>query len=440
MQRVVLPITVLVLAILLGACSMAPPRPVTGLRLSSHPIPEVILISIDGYRADYLARGENPVLAKLAAHGVHARWLIPSFPTVTEPNHYTFLTGLYPDQHGIVDNDIADRQIQPKDFEMAHYSTMVNPRWWSDATPLWLSVQRDGMRTGEVSWPSGQIRIDGARPDLHLNGQQAGTPVQETAEVLRWLDLPSNQRPHFIMLHYETVDSVGHHYGPISPQMDAALREVDGAIGRLVEGLRSDGQYADTDLVVVSDHGMAQLAPGHEIYLDDIINRRAVSLVTLGAMAGVDPHRGFAGNEAATDLLGPHSHMHCWRKQDLPSHLHYGHNPRVPQIVCLAPPGWVITTHWAVKHRGYVLRGVHGYDNTAPSMRALFIAEGPSFREGIEVPPFPNVDVYSLLAHILGVKPERNAASFSRMASLLKPTDGRYVMRHAVDGNRRARS
>ncbi len=440
MRHVVRFIVALNFAIALVACSAAPTRREGTLELSSHVVPEVILISIDGYRADYLARGESPVLDELAAHGVHARWLIPSFPTVTEPNDYTFLTGLYPDQHGIVSNDIADSRIQPEDFEMEHYSTTMNPRWWSGATPLWLNVQRERIRAAEVSWPSGEVPIDGTRPDFHLNGQLVGTPYQETAHVLHWLRLPPSERPRFIMLHYELVDSVGHHYGPYSPQMNAALREVDGAIGSLVEGLRRDGQYANTDIVIVSDHGMAQIPSGHEVYLDDIINRRAIHVVTLGAMAGVNPHRGLAGAEAVTELLAQHSHIRCWRKQHLPPHLHYGHNPRVPQIVCLAPPGWVITTHWATEHRGYVLHGVHGYDNTAPSMRALFIAEGPSFRVGIEVPPFPNVDVYALLAHILDVKPERDAASFMRMAALLKPDKRRHATRHVVDETGRARS
>jgi predicted AlkP superfamily pyrophosphatase or phosphodiesterase len=440
MQRVVLLATILVFTTVLGACSEVQTQPRMGLEISPRATPEVILVSIDGYREDYLARGENPVLAKLAADGVRARWLIPSFPTVTEPNHYTLLTGLYPDQHGIVDNDIADRQIQPRDFEMAHYASMVNPRWWSDATPLWLSVQRAGMRAGEVSWPDGQVRIDGAMPDLHLNGRLAETPDQETADVLHWLDLPPEQRPRFVMLHYETVDHIGHRYGPDSPEENAALRQVDQAIGRLVDGLKQTGLYADTDLVIVSDHGMAAVAPGHQIFLDDIIHRPAVELVSLGANAGIDPRRGFAGHEAEMALLAPHPHMRCWRKHDLPPHLHYGRNPRVPGIVCIALPGWVITTHWAMDHRAYAIRGIHGYDNMAPSMRALFIAEGPSFREGIEIPPFPNVDVYSLLAHILGVRPERDAASFVQMASLLKPVGARYAARRVVVGNRRAGS
>jgi predicted AlkP superfamily pyrophosphatase or phosphodiesterase len=383
--------------------------------------PEVILISVDGYRADYFDRGDSSVLHRLAAEGVRARWLIPSFPTVTEPNHYTFLTGLYPDDHGIVDNDILDPQIQPQPFRMTREATLTNPKWWSEAIPLWLSVQRAGMRAGEVSWPSGWVRLDGFRPDFRFSGGESEQPDQATAEVLRWLELPHGERPRFIMLHYSPVDGVGHRYGPGSPEEDAALRHVDKAIGHLVDGLKQDDQYADTDLVIVSDHGMAAVPPGHEIYLDNIIHRKAVDLVTLGAEAGVDPYHGLAGRQAAEALLVPHRDMQCWRKQDLPAHLHYGHNPRVPTIVCIAQPGWEITTHWTMEHREYLLRGIHGYDNLAPSMRAIFVAEGPSFRHAIVVPPFPNVDVYPLLAHILRVTPERNDGDFARVAPLLKP-------------------
>lgn len=414
MRRILLFIASAATFALLGACSVAPVRP-------PPTTPEVILVSIDGYRADYLARGENPVLEKLASEGVRARWLVPVFPTVTEPNHYTMLTGLYPDQNGIVDNDIFDQQIQPEKFDMTRYATTVNAHWWSDAMPLWVSVQRDGMRVGEVSWPGGLVRVDGLRPDLRLSGQRVASPDRETAGVLRWLSLAAGQRPRFFMLHYEPVDYAGHHYGPDSPEVDAALREVDSAIGRLVDGLKRDDLYADTDLVIVSDHGMAAVSPGHQIFLDDIIHRSAVELVTLGANAGIDPRRGLAGREAEMTLLEPHSHMRCWRRQDLPPRLHYGHNPRIPSILCLASPGWVITTHWATNHRNYVLRGIHGYDNAAPSMRAIFIAEGPSFRKGVVVPPFPIVDVYPLLAHILGVTPEHNDGNFAPVESLLRP-------------------
>jgi predicted AlkP superfamily pyrophosphatase or phosphodiesterase len=384
---------------------------------------EVILVSIDGYRADYLERGDSPVLQRLGTDGVRAQWMIPSFPTVTDPNHYTLLTGLYPDHHGVVDNHMADRRIEPERFNMFRASTTEDPRWWSEATPLWVSAQRDGMHTAEMTWPNGDVRIDGMQPYLHSNGatEGAATVAGETSTVIRWLELPPTERPRLIMLHYEPVDHQGHHYGPDSLQVDAALREVDAALGRLVTALKRDGLYPETDLVVVSDHGMQAIAPAHDIFLDDMIDLHAVSTISLGAESGIDPRRSSEGHRAAMALLAPHPHMQCWRKADLPAHLHFGNNPRVPAIECLATPGWVITTHHAEDTRDYVLRGEHGYDNLDPSMRALFVAEGPSFRQNDVVPPFPNVDVYPLLARVLGITPERNDGNLAEVESLLKP-------------------
>lgn len=409
-----------VAAAALCACAAMP------VELPRHPSsaqPLLLLISIDGYRADYLDRGLSPNLAALAAQGVRARWMIPSFPTMTFPNHYTFLTGLYPDHHGIVGNTMWDDRIQPEDFRIGMPLTIENPRWWSRATPLWLSAQRAGIRTAEIAWPAGFVRIDGTRPDLNRNFRHARTPEQETRAVIRWLRLSSARRPRFIMVHYEAVDHAGHVFGPDSSEVDRALGNVDEALGALIAALKEHGLYAYTDLVVVSDHGMAAVSPTRRIYLDDLIDLDAARVVSLGAGAEVTPFPTPAGKRATAALLAPHPHLRCWRKHDLPMHLHYGRNPRIPAIVCLATPGWLVTTHAAAHTRWARWRGTHGYDNRAPSMRAIFVAEGPSFQRGVTVSPFANVDVYGLLAHILGVSPEKNDGDFARMQPMLAPAD-----------------
>lgn len=421
-MRLPILLTVATLAAVFAGCATIPTPPARSAEPGHGTPSTVILISIDGYRADYLARGDSPVLQRLASEGVRARWMIPAFPTVTEPNHYTLLTGLYPDHNGIVANTIDDGHVQHDWFEMGRYARTANPRWWSKATPLWVSVQQEGMRAAEASWPGGYVRLDGMRPDLRGAHEQVRTPGTETALVEHWLELPATRRPRLILLHYEPVDAAGHRYGPDSPQEDAALREVDNALGKLVDALKRDGLYSSTDLVVVSDHGMAEVSAARRIYLDDLIDLHAVTAVTLGAGATLNPHDTAAGAAAEATLLAPHPHLHCWHKHDLPAHLHYGRNPRIPAIVCLATPGWLVTTHAREEDRAYPLRGTHGYDNLAPAMRALFVAEGPSFRRGYLAAPFPNVDVYPLLAHILNVTPERNDGNLAQVESFLAPT------------------
>lgn len=389
-------------------------------------LPTVILISIDGFRADYFDRGISPNLADLAGHGVRTQWMSASFPTVTFPNHYTLVTGLYPDHHGIVDNTMSDPSIQPDNHFSLSNSTAVNDeRWWDEATPLWVTVQQQGGHSATMFWPGSSAPIHGIRPDHWYPFDKNVTAEQRVEHVLAWLDLPVAQRPSLVTLYFDAVDSAGHRYGPDTPRVDSAISRVDSAIGLLVSGLKKRHLYDTTNIVVVSDHGMAPVAPEHKIFLDDFTDTQALRALTTGDMAGLEPrqHASTAQIAAAmTKLLAPHPHMHCWRKQDIPARLHYGANARIPPIVCLAQTGWLILPRRDTPGR-YLALGAHGYDNEDPLMHALFIAEGPSFCSGAVAPPFPNVDLYPLLAHILHVTPEPNDGDYVRVAAMLNPMD-----------------
>lgn len=295
-----------------------------------------------------------------------------------------------------------------------------DPGWWSEATPIWVTLQRKGIPTAELSWPGGYVEIDGVKPDFRLSGTAAGTPENETNLLAGWLALPPDERLRFVMIHYEKIDAIGHRNGPESGEMNAGLREIDQAIRQLVTDLKHEGLYATTDLIIVSDHGMAALSPDRRIYLDDLVDTKSVDIVSLGAGIALNPKKSSAGEAAVRTLLQDHPDLKCQRKQDLPARLHYGSNPRVPEIICLATPGWLVTTHGVEIRRKSELAGEHGYDNLDPSMRAIFIAEGPSFRRGYVAPAFPNVDVYPLIAHIFGVQPEPNDGDLFRVMPLLK--------------------
>ena len=380
----------------------------------------LILISIDGYRPDYLQRGLSPNLRRLADHGVRAQWMIPSFPTLTFPNHYTLVTGLYPDHHGIVANEMEDPSIQPDHhFSLKDRLAVGDGRWWDEATPLWVSVQQQGRHAATMFWPGSEAPIHGVRPDHWHPFDAKVTPDARVDQVLQWLDLPRAQRPQFITLYFDQVDHQAHEHGPDSKEMDDALRQVDVALGRLIEGLKQRDLFDKVNLVIVSDHGMAAVPPGHIIYIDKFFDTRREHTVMLGAVAGVDADDG--SKPDGRKLLASHPHMRCWKKSDIPRRFHYGTNPRIPAIVCLAQTGWLITTRAEHAKHKHPERGEHGYDNADPLMRALFIAEGPAFEHGYVAPPFPNVDVYSLLAHLLRITPERNEGDYSSIEAMLKP-------------------
>jgi len=380
--------------------------------------PLVILVSIDGFRADYLDRGLTPNIAALAAQGVRAEAMRPAFPSVTFPNHYTLVTGLYPDHHGVVNNTMEDPAIPGPAFTVANSR---DERWWDEATPIWITAQRQGLRTATMFWPGSDVPIHGTLPDRFVPFDKTITPDRRTDTVLGWLDLPPEQRPQFVTLYFDQVDGAGHAGGPDSDAVNKALQLVDAAIGRLVDGLRQRGLFDRANLILVADHGMEANSPDRVVYLDDLVDPKAVHVEATGVVTGL---RAEPGHEAAVEqaLLKPHPHMQCWRKGEIPARLHYGGNPRVPALLCLAEPGWAIWTHdFIASLKGGFVYGMHGYDPADPRMNALFVAEGPAFRQGTVHPAFDNVDLYPLLTRLLAIKPEPNDGRFGDVADMLRP-------------------
>lgn len=377
----------------------------------------LLLVSIDGFRPDYLDRGLTPTLARFAREGVRATSMQPSFPTLTFPNHYTLVTGLYPDHHGVVANTMEDPAIPGVRFVSKNY-TATEERWWDEATPIWISADRAGLRTATMFWPGSDAPIHGRHPDYWRAFDKTVPPMQRVDQVLAWLDLPAAQRPHFITLYFDGVDRAAHDHGPDSPETNAAIAAVDAALAHLRDGIAQRGLENAINLVVVSDHGFAAVPADHHLVLDEIVPVDEIHAVTLGVLAGLRANPGFAAR-VETALLAQHDHMQCWRKQDVPERLHYGRNPRVPPLLCMPDVGWIITTREEMPTRDYKL-GEHGYDNAAPLMRALFIAHGPAFRSGVLLPEFPNVDVYPLLAKLLGIRPERNDGDIAPLLPALR--------------------
>ena len=287
--------------------------------------PLVILVSIDGFRADYLDRGLTPNIAGLAAGGVRAQSMRPAFPSITFPNHITLVTGLFPDHHGIVNNQMEDPAMPGMVFTMGNAR---DERWWDGAMPIWITAQRQGLHAATMFWPGSDIPIHGTLPDHYVPFDKTVPPDKRTDTVLGWLDLPPDQRPEFVTLYFDQVDGAGHAGGPESQGVNQALQLVDAAIGRLVDGLRQRGLFDRANLIILADHGMEGNAPDRVVYLDDLVDPKIMHIEATGVITGL---RAEPGHEAAVEqaLLKPHAHMQCWRKTDIPARLHYGTNPRV---------------------------------------------------------------------------------------------------------------
>ena len=400
----------LLIVLALAACATSSPptiRPTVG------PPALTLLISIDGFRADYLQRGQTPVIAGLAAEGVRANGMRPSFPSLTFPNHYTLVTGLRPDRSGIVDNNMEDPARPGVTFSMGNIEVSHDPFWWDQAEPLWVTAERAGFRTATMFWPGSDLAIRGVRPSDWKMYDKHFIADARVDQLLAWLDRPLAERARFATLYFDEVDTAGHSDGPESAGVNAALSRTDAAISRLIEGLKARGLYETSNLVIVADHGMAATSADRVLYLDDLVPLRSVRAVGLGAIAAINPQPGHEA-EVAKALLAPRPHLTCWRKQDIPARFHYGRNARVAAFVCLAQTGWVLGA------RGRpVNKGSHGFDPDNPTMAALFVAHGPAFRKGVVLPAFDNVDVYPLLAALVGVKPRPNDGRLADLAPAL---------------------
>jgi len=401
------PVFAALLALGISACAATPPPATIAAAPAEQRAPVTILVSIDGFRADYLTRGITPQLSALAAGGVSAA-MRPSFPSKTFPNHWAIVTGLRPDRSGIVSNNMEDPTGKRKAFTMA----TDDPWWWNAASPIWVDAEKAGIRTATMFWPGSSVAIGGTRADAWPNDITGGTRPedwwpygmavtgpQRVAGVLDWLRRPAAIRPKLVTLYFDTVDTAGHRYGPDDPHTDAAITDVDTSIGLLVDGLAALHQPAN--LIILADHGMAATSSDRVVLASDLADPADYRLVESGVFATFAPVPGHE-TKLAAELARPRAHVQCWPKDRIPARFHYGTNPRIPPFFCLADVGWHIE---AEAPKQAETGGDHGYDNDAPEMRALFVANGPAFAAGRTIPTFDNVDVEPLLRDLLGLRP-----------------------------------
>lgn len=409
----------LLLALLLSSIALpahAQTQPIADLR------PTVILISLDGFRYDYLAKYKPANLNQLAKEGVRARWLTPSFPSKTFPNHYTIVTGLYPQDHGIVENNVYLPEANAT-FMMSNRDEVQNSRWWL-GEPIWVTAEKQGQRSAPLFWPGSEAKIGGlwATYWKPYDGKMSNEARVDT--VLSWLDLPQRERPTFLTLYFSDVDDAGHDTSPDSTETREAVHKVDADIGRLIDRLKARQIFPQVNLIVVADHGMATQDFHHAIVLDELFDvNLAQKIFWTGEIVSIFPKAGQEDEIYRTLKTRLPPQAKVYRKAEFPARLHYSHSPRIAPLLVLPVEGWILTTrkrYEEAKTKGALthLHGGHGYDNQLPSMRAIFIAHGPAFKKGKVVAPFANIHVYNIMTRILNLRPA--------------PNDGNYAPANAV--------
>lgn len=363
-----------------------------------------VLVSIDGFRWDYLDRYAAPHLRQLAHGGVRARRMSPSFPSKTFPNHYTLVTGLRPESHGIVANWFYD-PVDGDKFEMKRTET----RWWDAGEPVWITAEKQGVRSACFFWPGAEAELQGRRPTHWLPFEKKMTNDARVDGLLAWLDVPAAVRPRLATLYFDNVDDAGHKFGPEAPETAAAVTLADAAVGRLLRGLERLGLRDRTNLVVVADHGMSPCSPDRVVFFDDLMDVAQVRVEATGPVGGVRPLAGDAATLAAAIRRKAPPQLQVYLREEVPERLHYRASNRIAPIVLICDDTWCIEERrgWPHKIATYN-RGTHGWDPATANMGALFVAAGPAIRRGRTIGDFENIHVYNLVCRLLGVAPAKN--------------------------------
>lgn len=417
--RTLLP-TVFVLVCLLLALNLpvfAQAKPIRNLQ------PTVILVSLDGFRYDYLNLYRPSNLNSLAASGVRAKWMIPSFPSKTFPNHYTIATGLYPQDHGIVENNIYDPLFKAV-FTLSDRREVENGRWWL-GEPIWVTAEKHGQKAASIFYPGTEAEIAGTRPSFWKKYDKEMSNDARVDTLLSWLDLPRDQRPTFLALYFSDPDDAGHEFGPIASETRKAVLNVDKEIGRLIMGLKAREIFRQINLIIVSDHGMASVRLTNAILLDKLFDTNLASRIFwTREIVSIFPKAGKEDEiyQSLKRRLPPQGRV--YRKAEMPARFHYSQSPRIAPLLVLPAEGWILTNRKAfaeMQAKGETKRpkGGHGYDNQLPSMRAIFIAHGEAFKKGKVVSPFENIQVYNIMAKILGLKPAVNDGNYRAAKAVL---------------------
>lgn len=372
------------------------------------PRPYVVLESLDGFRYDYAEKYHATHILEIARAGAAAEAMIPSFPTITFPNHISIVTGQYPGHHGLVANSFWD-PLRKQLYEMKN--SAVDGTWYH-YKPLWVLAEEQKVKAASMFWPTADAEIGGVRPSYWLKYDGAFPNQKRVDQVLEWLRLPEAGRPHFITVYFSDTDGAGHRFGPDSHETAQAVAEVDKMVGRLWDGIRQIS--LPVNMIVVSDHGMQNVTG--TVNLSDYADMSQVRVVNEGPMLLLYSPDAATTEKMYAKLHGRSPKFDVYRRQETPARWHYRDSERIGDLVVYVHGGAVAVT--GIPGRA-PSRGNHGFDEQEfKTMDAIFYAAGPNVRPGVQLKPFENVNVFPFITRILGLEnPPGLDGSFSVLES-----------------------
>lgn len=362
--------------------------------------PYVVLVSLDGFRYDYAEKFHASHLLGLAKTDVHAKSLEPIYPSKTFPSHYAMVTGLYAEHHGLVSNEFYD-PARDAVYRIGDRSAVEDGSWYG-GTPLWNEIEHQGLRTASFFWVGSDAPIQGHFPTYHYRYDEKIPNETRVAQVLAWLKLPESERPHFITVYFSDVDSAAHKHGVDADETRQAVLRLDEIIGELLSGVQA--LPLPVNVIIVSDHGMADLDEKKVEYLDDYAQLNDFLVLGRGPQVllylkkGHDPKK---INETHKKLQDQAKHFRAYLRAEIPERFHYKSNPRVGDILIEPDQPYAI----GLRSEHTQVHGAnHGWDpDQGMYMHGIFYATGPAFCKGIELPTFRNIDIFPLVLNVLGL-------------------------------------
>ncbi|MCQ9634807.1 ectonucleotide pyrophosphatase/phosphodiesterase [Chryseobacterium sp. WG23] len=365
--------------------------------------PYVIMISTDGFRYDYAKKYNAENLLKFSNNGIQAKAMIPSYPSITFPNHWSLITGLYPAHHGLIDNFFYDYK-RNETYAMSNKKNAEDGSWYG-GTPLWGLAEKQGLVSASLMWVGSASDAGGIRPSYYYPYHEKFTPSEKVEKVVNWLKLSQDKRPHFISLYFPEVDGSGHHYGPDTKETENAVHLIDHAIGDLVQKVNDLG-LKNVNFIFVSDHGMIKVDGGAPLEIPAVLfDKSRFDFYNSQTLLRI-----YVKNPA--EIKSVYKELKAHKTEDyevyldkkLPRYLHFATRDdqyhRIGQIL-LIPKAPKIFLEKGKK----TSVGKHGYNpKVVPEMKATFYAWGPEFKNNLVVDEFANINVYPVVAEILGLK------------------------------------
>lgn len=364
-----------------------------------------ILISFDGFRWDYLNRGLTPNIDQLKSNGVYAESLEPVFPTKTFPNHYSIVTGLYPDNHGIILNEFRDPVTNAK-YTIWDSSVVTNPKWYKGES-IWENAKKQNVITASYFWPGSEIK-DVKRQPNYFEKYNHNLPYDKRIEgVLNWLQLPFSERPKIIAMYFDATDSKGHRFGPNSKELNSAIQQLDSVIGKIVSGLEKLNLLSKTNLIITTDHGMTEVSKNKIEKIYNLVDKD-VMLEWSEPILFVWPKNDKV-DEVYSLLKSKESHFTTFKRDELFLKYNLGKNEFLPPIILVADLGWILAAKEPTeKELERFLIGNHGFKNNEKDMHGIFVAAGPSFKKNFKTKILRTIDIYPLLCKINNLIPSKN--------------------------------